>query len=176
MDEGEGVARQLLIRSLEKLRKQFDEGTDDWRYVLLKVFREYLRALGVERRLVDPLEKMLLEAGDAVMRTRGEKGVARQTSSAVAMAYAAAAVTALKLLHDVSVPAALSSVSKLSGIDKRKLQKFRDSLSRGPRHWPAGAHETYEAALAEMRDRAYSPDDILEAATGLGAYLGKDPP
>ena len=40
---------------------------------------------------------------------------------------------------------------------------------------PVGAHEVHEEAMAEMRDRNYSRDQIVEAVTGIGAFLEIDP-
>ena len=164
----------MLIHSLETVRKQLEDGADDWRYSLLTVFREYLRALGVERRLIDPVEKFRLETGDRIRHARGgQEEAPRNTSPGIAMAYAAAAVTALRQWHDWKLPDAIASVARTSGIDKGDLKNFRDNLSRGARHGPAGAHEAYDKVLDDMRDRQYSPDMILGAVAGLGVYLEK---
>ena len=179
MSGDDDVRQVLLLAALETVRKSFDDDADDWRYSLLRTFREYLRSRGFERRLIDPVEKLLLETGDAITlqrrRARGEKGTTRPIGSTYALACAAAAVTTLKLRHGWTLSGAIDRVSKASGIEARTLKAFRNSLSRGHRHVPVGAIEAHEAALAEMRDRDYSSDQIAEAVTGLGAYLGIDP-
>jgi hypothetical protein len=164
-----------LFLALEAVRARFDVNADDWRYSLLRTFREYLRAIGVERRLIDPVEVMVLETGDRIKlerrRAQGQAGTPAPSGRVFALAYAAAAVTALRA-EQVRAREALKLVSGASRIDDKELKRFRDNLSRGGNRAPAAARSVYDAALAEMRERRYGAADILTAVSGTRKFVG----
>ncbi|RUX24204.1 hypothetical protein EOA13_31420 [Mesorhizobium sp. M7A.F.Ca.US.011.01.1.1] len=165
-----------LHEALETVRKCFDEGTDDWQYRAINTFRHYLQAIGFERRLIDPIEALKLSTGDAVLlarrRTDEKKGTPKPTAERVVIAYAAAAVTTLKIRHGMKLPQALEAVAKRSGLDKGTVGRFRDNLSRGGDRVPSGAKEIYDTVMAEMRDLEYSAQEILTAVSGFSKFVG----
>lgn len=164
-------AHDKLIASLEMVRDAFDAKADDWEYSLLRTFREYLRATGVERRLIDPVQASLLKRTDEIFlerrRTAGKNGTPDPIGASGAMAYAVAAVTSLKLRHGVRLADALASVSKAAGMDKKALKDFRENLSR--KRVAAGALTTHDIAMAEMRE--FSAEAILAAVKGIGKFV-----
>ncbi|MBY5483257.1 MULTISPECIES: hypothetical protein [Rhizobium] len=161
-----------LREALETIRKRFDAGADDWQYGVLSTFRHYLQARGFERRLIDPIEAMVLANADATLLARrradGVTGTPKPSGAKFALAYAAAAVTTLKNRHGKNLPDALTAVAKASGFDKGAIRKFRDNLSRGGNRVPAGSKENFDTVMSEMRDLEYSADEILAAVTGIG--------
>ncbi|TBB88095.1 hypothetical protein [Rhizobium ruizarguesonis] len=164
-------AHDQLIASLEVVRKAFDAKADDWQFSLLRTLREYLRAIGVERRLIDPVQAFLLQQTDDISlerrRAAGRTGTPVPIGASGAMAYAAAAVTSLKVRHGIRLPIALASVTKAAGMDKKALKDFRENISR--KRVAAGALTAHDIAMTEMQE--YSADDILTAVTGIGKFV-----
>ncbi|TLX14454.1 hypothetical protein [Rhizobium sp. MHM7A] len=173
-DENDPVVK--LREALETIRKRFDSGADDWQYGALIAFRHYLQATGFERRLIDPIEAMVLANVDATLLARrradGVTGTPKGSGEKFALAYAAAAVTTLKIKHGMNLPEALAAVAKVSGIDNGTIRKFRDNLSRGGKRIPGGSKENFEAVMSEMRDLEYSADEILTAVAAIGKFVG----
>ena len=167
--------QRTLIQSLERVRKRFDAGADDWQFSLLRTFREYLNAIGVERRLADPVQAFLLQRTNEIMlerrRAAGRKGTPTPFGTTAALAYTAAAVTTLRIRHGRGLPDALTAVAKASGIERATIKEFRDNLSRGGKRVPAAAREAHDIFMAEMRDHQYSADQIIEAVTGIGKFV-----
>jgi hypothetical protein len=181
-----------LREALETVRKCFDDGVDDWQYRALTTFRHYLSAIGMERRLIDPIEAMALQSADAVLlarkRSEGATGTPKASGEKLALAYAAAAVTTLKDKHRMKLPDALEAVSKASGIDKSTIKNLRDNLSRDAgnkrpsrrrpnakppkQRVPTGMQESVDAVMAELRGLNYSKDEILSAVSGIGKFVG----
>jgi hypothetical protein len=163
-----------LVASLQEVRRRFDDKADDWDYSLLRTFREYLSAIGVERRLIDPVQALLLSRADEIMNERrrnaGEIGTPRPSGHTLAMAYAAAAVTTLRNRHSVKLTEAVSRVAAAAGLAREDISRFRDNVSRG--RAPRDAKPAHDAALAEMREKAYSVDEILTAVRGIGKFVG----
>jgi len=171
VDQTEAMER--LQEALEDVRRRFDERTDDWEYGVLLAFRQHLRAVGIERRLIDPVQAMMMARHDAVVlarrRAEGKTGTPKPSLSVAAMAYAAAAVTTLRVRHKMKLGEALAEVSRASGIRERDIREFRDNLSR--RRVPKASTAAHDAAMKEMRDREYTADDILAAVAGLRRFV-----
>ena len=156
-------AREKLIESLREVHKRFDDGADDWQYGLLRTFRQYSRAIGIERELLDPLEKMLLEAVDETFMARrrqgGETGTPLPLARAAPLTFAAACVTVLKERGQFgSIPEAELAVARISGIERKKLKGFRDNINRGKAPAAAGG---YPQAVADIKQ--WHTPDILDA-------------
>jgi hypothetical protein len=129
-------AHQKLIDELKKVRGRFDAADDDWQHSLLMVFREYCRMIGIERKLIDPLERMRLDVGDAILRKRRRdegKGNARRMPAhkSAPLEVSAACVTVLKERGDYpNVDDAVRFVARATGIQRETIKGFRDNLSR----------------------------------------------
>jgi hypothetical protein len=129
-------AREKLIEALTEARKRYDAGADDWRHSLLQTFREYSQAIGVERRLLDPLQKMLFEVDDEIYKARrrneGKTGTIMPVGRGLPLAIAAACVTVLKERRaHASVAEAEKFVAHITGIERKTIKGFRDNLNRG---------------------------------------------
>ena len=124
MDIDDPVLAKLVV-DLADVRWRFDEKRDEWRRLLLQVLRDYLRAIGFDREALDPLQQLIFEVSD---ETDGRKPM----GEASAMVFAAAAVTVLKQRGDfATIKEALAKVHKLSGLDAKALNTFRNNLSSG---------------------------------------------
>lgn len=176
MSESDGSAHASLLAALEEVRRRFEAGSDDWQYGLLRTFREYLREIGVDRRLIDPVQVMLMQNADATLlqrsRDEGQIGKKKPSKDVLPLAYAAAAVSILKDRHDFSLSEALAAVARASGFQKTKIRTFRDNISRGGDRIPKDAPGAYRAAYNEMRDGSYQRDDVLAAVSRLAKFVG----
>jgi hypothetical protein len=114
-------AHNKLIASLDEVRKRREAGADDWRYSLLRTFRQYCVAIGIERALIDPVQAMLLEIAETVVSGRRRPGPGAPPlplNEAACLTMAAASVTVLKERGDFdSISAAVQAASKASGLD-----------------------------------------------------------
>ncbi|MBB6407642.1 hypothetical protein [Mesorhizobium sangaii] len=170
---------RMLMASLEEIRRKFEANDDDWRYSLLRTVREFLVARQIERRLFDPVQKMVMEEGHRILAARAReearnnrnKGPRSALWEIAPMAYAAAAVTYLRTTHKLSLADALLKVARASKIKKGEIAKFRDNLSRGGDRVPQTAQLRYDEALKEFLTYSYSQAEALEFVTGLGHYL-----
>jgi hypothetical protein len=128
-------AHNKLIASLDEVRKRREAGADDWRYSLLRTFRQYCVAIGIERALIDPVQAMLLEIAETVVSGRRRPGPGAPPlplNEAACLTMAAASVTVLKERGDFdSISAAVQAASKASGLDAKRLNTFRNEISRG---------------------------------------------
>jgi hypothetical protein len=127
-------AREMLILSLAQVRERFDADADDWRFGLLRTFREYALAIGVDKSLLHPVQQMINETVDATFKARrreaGERGAPMPKGKAWPLTFAAAAVTELKRRGEYqTVPMAVGDVSRLAGIEQKSLTHFRKNLS-----------------------------------------------
>jgi hypothetical protein len=163
-----------LRAALERVRRRFDDGADDWQYGALRTVREYLKAIGFERRLIEPIQKMIFESADATYmkrrRAKGKMGTPKPSGSTSARVAAAAAVTVLKTQHNIGLTDALAKVSMASGFGRKEIGDFRDNLSRGGKRVPSGAQEAYDAAIKGLTN--LSPADVLERCSSLSKYVG----
>lgn len=126
------VAHTMLIASLAEVRRRREAGADDWRYSLMRTFHEYLLAIGIERELVEPVQALLFEVADTVFSERDGKKRKRPLMELACLTMAAAAVTVLKERKDFdSVGAAVQAVASASGIAAKRLENFRNDISRG---------------------------------------------
>lgn len=161
-------ALEKLIEALAVVRKRFDEGTDDWRYSLLRTWREYSRAVGIERRLLDPLELMVLEAADAtdkVRRKRERKAVNRMSvpKSAV-MIIAAASVFVLKSRGDYATgEEAEKAVVRATRLKHKVLHNFCHNIESW--NYSDAVMQRYKESIAEIQ--TWPEADMLEAIKGL---------
>jgi hypothetical protein len=157
-----------LVASLDFVRGLYDGGDDRWRRVLVGVFRNYLLAIGVDRKLVLPVQALHLELWHEIdTKPRGEKSAA-QTGP---LAAAAAAVSFLKTKHGVKLQDALDRVAKASGLDRGDIEEQRNRISRGGNQVAKGAKEVHDRADAIFRRDNFSPDDVLLYVTDLVAFL-----
>lgn len=153
--------------SLNEVVRKLTAKDDDWQYSMLRTFREYCRAIGIERPLIDPIQVMIFEVADSIFHERGEKGSTKPSGYTSSLAYAAAAIESLNHHHRYRAADAITKVAKVSGFDKKKLSSFRNQLSssRAPKNAPSA----YDMAFAEMRD--WSDQTILEAVTDIGTFF-----
>jgi hypothetical protein len=165
------AAHAKLTQELSKVREKFDAGADDWRHALLLVYVKYCRAVGIDRRLIEPILKMMLETDDAILRARRrDKGDTKKSMPldyASALTLTAAAVTFMKE-RGSTVPEAERAVASASGIDRKVIKGFRDNLNRGKA--PRVATQSYEAALAAMSGLA-DADMLKERLKGLSRFV-----
>ena len=168
MDRDE--ADRLLVASLREVRQAFDNDEDDWRHRLLRTYREYFKAIGLERPLLHPLQRMLNEVDDAILKKRsGRTRKATPLGRSLALTVAAACVTVLYERGDYKpVAKAVQVVAKTSGIDRKIIKEFRDNLNRG--RAPTVATNSYKEMLAAVRD--WPTDGMLrESLVGLGKFV-----
>lgn len=128
-----------LVQKLDQVRSAYDAEADGWEPFLLGTFAEFCREIGVEGRLIDPILSARYDRLDVTLRRREERearaagasiGPPRKASrAALALTMAAAAVTVLKERGDcASITDAEREVAKLSGIDRKKIRAFRNSI------------------------------------------------
>ena len=164
MDIDDPVLAKLVV-DLADVRWRFDEKRDEWRRLLLQVLRDYLRAIGFDREALDPLQQLIFEVSD---ETDGRKPI----GEAGAMVFAAAAVTVLKQRGDfATIKEALAKVHKLSGLDAKALNTFRNNLSSGKksRNLRPAIIQHYETGLAKLRE--WPTADILAAVANLDRFI-----
>jgi hypothetical protein len=127
-------ARQKLVDSLKEVRNRWDAGADDWQHSLLSTFCEYSLAIGIDPRLLHPLERMRLEVDQGILTARrrqdGKSGTPLPASRAISLLVAAAAVTVLKE-RGSSISEAERAVARATGIERKDIKSFRDNLARG---------------------------------------------
>jgi hypothetical protein len=163
-------AHQRLVDSLIEVRKRCDAGADDWQYSLLTTFRKYAQAVGIDPKLLHPLELMRLEVADAIRNTRrrkeGKTGTPMPAPRAISLSVAAAAVTVLKE-RGSGVSEAERTVARATGIEQKAITTFRDTLNRGI--FAADVKQGYEAHLAEVR--GWRTADLLKQIDGLDRFV-----
>lgn len=164
-----------FIQRLGETRRKFDAKDDEWRYSVLLAVRELLQGLGVERRLLDPIQMMVLDEGHRVLNERakgeGQTAARSKLSDVAPWAYSAAAVTYLKIHQGLSLDDALIKVAGASGINKEELKKYRKDLQRGPPRVPQTAKSNHDAAMKEFNSQSYNVSQICEFVGGLAKYL-----
>jgi hypothetical protein len=160
-----------LRASLTEVRGRFDAGADDWRHSLLRTFREYCKAIGIERELIDPIQRMLFETDEAIFRGR-RKAAGRQVNATstlrdvVPLTVAAAAVTVLKPLYP-TVRDAAKAVGTASGIDWRKVNSFRDELGKRGKTSKTTKKGYHECVVTL---KTWPADEILQRISGIGIF------
>jgi hypothetical protein len=165
-------ARQQLIASLVEVGKQHAAGADGWQHSLLRTFREYSLAIGIDRKLLNPLQRMLFEVGNEILKARrrkdGKPGTLMPAGRSITLAVAAAAVTTLRERGDCSsIPEAERIVANATGIERKAVKGFRDTLNRG---LVAGdVAKAYEIALADVRQ--WPTGDLLKSLGGTGIFV-----
>jgi hypothetical protein len=162
-------SRQKLIEALRVVRAAFDDGADDWRHRLMRTFREYSLDIGVDRELLDPLQKMLIETDDAILKARRRKDGKRvkrlPLNHSLTRAFAAACVTELKRRGEYqTIPKAEHAVARIAGIERKTLKQFRDELNRGRGPMAVG----YSQQLAKIEQ--WSTFEILSALKRLAVF------
>jgi hypothetical protein len=124
---GEDLAKQLLA-DLEEANAAPNLATRDVR--ALCAVSKFLKASGVEQRLAQPFIDIAIGMLHAGMQ-RHSGGRLRDPNETVRYARAAAMVTFLNddgMGRDVKD--ALKHVSKIVGLDKKRLESFRDNILR----------------------------------------------
>jgi hypothetical protein len=117
-----------LIAALEKARALYGDGHDARAYVIaLGAVSQYFLRLGMPLDLMMPLEKLRNILFDKATHAGKRK---RPSEESHAFADAAAVVT---VLHERGwrIPDATKKVSAATGLDKKKLESFRNNLNRG---------------------------------------------
>jgi hypothetical protein len=162
----------LLLVSLEEIRAKYDANTENWRYLLLCAFRDFLKESGVDVQLIDPVQKMIFEAADTAHRQRrkGKKGAPMRKEKLSLLSAAAAAATALNDRgHFESIEVAIKAVAKAGGLDWKKLRQFRDNLHRFTNEENS---KGYNTIVAQMKN--WQTADILEAIERIGCRYAVD--
>lgn len=162
-------AREMLIRSLIFVRQQMDKGEDDWRYSLLRVFREYGQALGIDPLLLHPIQRMLFEAYDfTIIERRGKKEGRRPMPAGkqTTLLVAAAAVTILKK-RGQRIPDAIKLVARTTGLDRKDIRGFRDDLNRGK--FGPDVDVAYRNCIIKIS--GWPADRMLDGLLGLNAFV-----
>ena len=162
-------ARAKLITSLAEVRARFDAGADDWQHSLLRTYREYSRAIGVDQVLLHPLQAMLMDIDDNILRARAPKRgrPTKHIGEAYALTIAAAAVTVLHRRGQCGrISDAVSEVSKLTGIPKATIRNFRDTIHAATAN--ENAVEAYKGFVQEIETWP-----ALDTLGGLKVFLKK---
>ncbi|RJT28133.1 hypothetical protein D3227_35140 [Mesorhizobium waimense] len=150
------------------MRQKLLNKDDDWQWSLINTFREYCRAIGINRPSSDPIQVMHFQLRHAIEQSRGVRaGSSKPHGHTLSLAYAAAAVKALTLDHGRKAAAAISEVAKATGFDKQDVQNFYHALSRdrAPKEAPAA----YNFCLTQMRE--WSADVILASLSGISIFV-----
>ena len=162
-----------LVQALTVVRKRFDEDADDWQHSLLRTYREYSLAIGIDRRLLHPLQKLLFEVDNLILNERrrksGKQGTPMPRDKASALTFAAAAVTLMKKRGDyATVEQAERAVAHAAGIERKTIKTFRDNLNRGKA--PELATKAYQDILKKMK--TWPTQALLkESLPGLGRFV-----
>ena len=162
-------ARAKLITSLAEVRGRFDAGADDWQHSLLRTYREYSRAISVDQALLHPLQAMLMDIDDNILRARAPKRgrPTKHVGEASALAIAAAAVTVIHRHGQCGrIADAVSKVSKLTGIPKATIRNFRDNIN-------AATANEYAVKAYEGYVREIETWPVLDTLRGLKIFLRK---
>jgi hypothetical protein len=165
-------AKLKLIEELRVVRDRQIAGADDWQYSLLHTFEKYIEAIGVEPNLRTPLMKMLLtkqhEIAEARRRAEGKSGAPPMPLAKMnAMAWAAAAVTALKRQGKGSTAEVLTLVARTAGIDRKALKTFRDNINRGL----GRGSEHYNSYVQHIEVLDLRPAEILQTLATLHGFV-----
>ena len=147
-------AREKLIAALTEVRHQWKAGADDWQYRLLRTFVQYALAIGVERRLVDPAQKMLIDVSDEVLKARrrkdGKAGTPMSAGKAMAHSSAAAVATVLKERGVCdTIEQAVRVAANGAKLNRKEVKTFRDNCNRHA--YTDDIVRGYEAMLAHYR-------------------------
>ena len=168
-------ARAKLIEELEKVKAQCDRGDDDWELSFLRLMETYLDALQVPKDLIAPVNAMFVAKGSEILQARraqaGDHRTVKPASETLPMVLAAAYVTALA--KHVDVPRALQVVSRNSGIDRKKLENFRDNCHRA-RLSPEPL-KAYNDALALIERERGTVKQITEASKRVRGFVIRPP-
>jgi hypothetical protein len=157
-------ARQKLIASLIEVRTRWDAGADDWQHSLLLTFREYALAIGLEKELLHPIQKMLNDTDTEILKARrrkdGKAGTPMPAGKAMALSFAAAVVTTLKErgVYD-SIGEAVRIVARRTGVAQKDIKNFRDNLNRHA--FTGDVVRGYEEILAKLRQ--WPTTDLLKS-------------
>jgi hypothetical protein len=168
-------AHAKLITELTKVKEQRDRGDDDWEWSLLRVYWKFLEHMRVPKELIAPAQAMLLakqsEIEQARRRHAGDRRTLKPSSETVPMAAAAALVTALA--KHVDLPRALQVISRKSGIDRKKLENFRDNCHRA--RLSPETLKGYTEMLATIEREQWSVKDITEASALVRGFVTRPP-
>lgn len=170
-------AHVKLTKSLNEVSKDYSKGDDDnWRPELLVCLRVFLHDIKIHGRLVEPLDKLIADERNEIelreRRTKGERGNPRLGTETAAMICAAAAVTALKQGEDrLTIDKALDAVARASGLDRKRLENFRNNLHRGL--LPESCLEIYKNQIARQRKMLQdgSVSEFLQHYPNLGGLV-----
>jgi len=143
-------ARLKLIEALKVVRIEFDRSGDDWQWRLLRTFRKYCQEIGVETHLQVPLQDMLQDVANEILKGRDPGGDGRKTNykDAVVLSTAAAYVTVLVERGQYeNASLATAAVARKTGLDKTKINSFRKNLPKKS----ADIRKGYEETVADFR-------------------------
>jgi hypothetical protein len=175
LDAHLAAAYVKLVEELTKVKAQRDRGGDDWEWSFLRVMLKYLEALRVPKELIAPAHAMLLAKRSEVetgrRRRAGDRRTLKPSSETVPMAAAAAFVTVLA--KHVDLQRALQIVSRKSGIDRKKLENFRDNCHRA--RLSPETLQSYNDMLAIIEREQWSVKDITEASARIREFVTRPP-
>lgn len=163
------AARRALNAELKRLRQRFDADEDDWRYDLLRVYRGFSKAIGIEVQLLHPLETMVLEETTRIENSRrrkeGKRGTPMPFLRKAPLMMAAAAITVLRERGEPrSITGAVVRVAAASGIPRKEIVAFRQELNRDG--YGTDVRREYQKLLAKIR--GWPTDDLMAAISGIG--------
>ena len=164
-----------LVEELTKVKAHRDRGDDDWEWSLLHVMWKYLEMLQVPKELIAPTQAMLLAKASEIERGRrrraGDRRTLKTSGEIAPMAAAAAFVTALA--KHVDLPQAFQVISRKSGIDRKKLENFRDNCHRA--RLSPETLKGYNDTLALVEREQWSVEDITEASARIREFCYSTP-
>jgi hypothetical protein len=165
-------ARGKLIRALAEVHKHWESSADDWRYRLLHTIREYCRAIGIQRELIEPVQALLFETAESAVNERrrqaGERTPHLPLNEASCLAMAAAVITELRERGESdNISAAVQTVARRSGIDRKRLKNLRDNINRGVAS--AEVVGSYQAILAKVQ--TWTTAEMLGALDAMRGFV-----
>ena len=175
-------AHAKLVEALTETRRRFDAGADDWEHSLLRTMREYMLDVGIEKELIDPLQRLLNETNERILKGRrksaGKSMNVRSVGESLSLTFAAACVTILKEraeYDDVAVAAKV--VSRACGLDRKTIEEFRKNVGRSRTDRSSGARvpvfqqEVVDGYWSNVRQvRGWTEDEILGALARLRRF------
>lgn len=135
----------------------------------LNVVLRFLHSTGVDPAVTAGLMAVLGSMVDDASREPGAKGrPPRGINATLTLAFCAATVTALKE-RGMRMGEALKLVASRAGLDRKKLENFREAASRGRE--PEEAVAAYHEYLVELREQPDLKQAALRRIDGLAVHF-----
>lgn len=163
---------QMLAASLRTVREKFDAGDDDWRYSLMRVFREYCTAIAIDRNLVDPIQMMVFEAAEDAFRDRRKaagkpSNATKPVRKSAPLVTAAAAVTVLRK-HYRSTDEAGRAVARATGLEWKQIREFRREVTKRNGKASEAGKSGYAQCVEKIRKWPVS--DVLPGVCDIARF------